>query len=85
MAIERVFNAATDRPVAVGIRAGTVYVTTVSGQVLTTPLALHPWLANATPDQRSHYEPGYVSVYWPDLDEGLDVEWLLMQPENAPK
>ena len=37
------------------------------------------WLANATPKQRSKWtlEPGGFAVYWPDLDDGIEVCHLL--------
>lgn len=41
------------------------------------------WLAQATPAQQSHWtvEPGGYAVYWPDLDDGIEVAHLLgMQP-----
>ncbi|HXF64348.1 MAG TPA: DUF2442 domain-containing protein [Caldilineaceae bacterium] len=52
------------------------------GRVLQTPCRPIPWLgwlAQATPEQRAHWtlEPGGFAVYWPDLDDGVDVAHLL--------
>jgi Uncharacterized protein conserved in bacteria (DUF2188)/Protein of unknown function (DUF2442) len=77
---KKTFNEAIHRPVEVNIRDGNVYIKLAGGRTLSTPLARHPWLARATPAQLSNYELGYVSVWWPDLDDGLDIEWLLTQP-----
>lgn len=74
------FNEAIHRPVAVNFRGGNVDIKLANGRTLSTPLARHPWLAKATPSQLKNYELGYSSVWWPDLDDGLDIEWLLMQP-----
>jgi hypothetical protein len=37
------------------------------------------WLANATPKQRANWslEPGGFAIYWPDLDDGIEVCHLL--------
>ena len=46
------------------------------------PLAEVPWLkwlAKATPKQRANWslEPGGFAIYWPDLDDGIEVCQLL--------
>ena len=41
------------------------------------------WLAQATPKQRANWtlEPGGFAIYWPDLDDGVEVCHLLdLQP-----
>ena len=37
------------------------------------------WLAKAAPKQRSNWrlEPGGFAIYWPDLDDGIEVCHLL--------
>lgn len=37
------------------------------------------WLAKATPAQRANWsiEPGGFAIYWPDLDDGIEVCHLL--------
>ena len=37
------------------------------------------WLAKATPKQRANWslEPGGFAIYWPDLDDGMEVCHLL--------
>ena len=63
-----------DQPVAVGYEGSDVVVTLANGEVLRNPLSDHPWLASATPEQRRNVEFDALSVWWPDLDEGLDIE-----------
>jgi hypothetical protein len=37
------------------------------------------WLAKATPKQRDNWtiEPGGFAIYWPDLDDGIEICHLL--------
>jgi hypothetical protein len=37
------------------------------------------WLAKATPKQRANWslEPGGYAIYWPDLDDGIEICHLL--------
>lgn len=37
------------------------------------------WLANASSEQKANWslEPGGFAIYWPDLDDGIEVEHLL--------
>lgn len=54
-------------------------VALMDGRTISVPLAWYPRLANATPDQRAHWElagAGY-GIHWPDIDEDLSTEGLL--------
>lgn len=82
------YDPAKDRPIAVEIRDGLVVVTLADGRVIGNPLEWHPWLAQATPEQQTHVELRHYSVDWTDLDEGLDIQGMLMgihpkYPEHA--
>ena len=70
-------NPKTDRPAAVHIGSGMVWVTLADGRVIGNPLSWHPWLDHATPEQQANYELSAFSIDWPDLDEGLDIEGML--------
>lgn len=50
------------------------------GRTLSVPLAWYPRLLHATPEQRSHWQiaGGGYGVHWPDIDEDLSAEGLLM-------
>lgn len=67
-----------DRPVSVSIENGEVRVKLADGRLIGNPLEWHVWLANATPKQQANYELYPMSVFWPDLDEGLDIQGMLM-------
>lgn len=50
------------------------------GRVLSVPLAWYPRLAEGSPRERRNWEilgPG-VGIHWPDLDEDISVEGLLL-------
>lgn len=77
MVTDFVYNRDTDKPVAVGFLGGLVWITLADGRVIGNPLAWHPWLAQATPQQRAKFELRAFSIDWPDLDEGLDIEGVI--------
>jgi Protein of unknown function (DUF2442) len=75
---------ALDEVAAAGVRfdGDTLIVALDDGRELSLPLDQIPWLGwlrQATPDQRSNWilEPGRFAVYWPDLDDGIEVRHLL--------
>lgn len=77
-----------DKPTAVKIENGMVSVTLADGRIISNPLEWHWWLANATLEQQANFQLRTFSVYWPDLDEGLDVQGMLqgirpITPESA--
>ena len=51
----------------------------MDGRTIAVPLAWYPRLANATPEQRNHWQlaGGCYGIHWPDIDEDLSTEGLL--------
>jgi len=72
------YDPSKDRPVAVEIRDDQVIVTLADGRTIGNPLEWHPWLKNATELQREKFTLRHYSVDWDELDEGLDVQGMLM-------
>jgi len=74
------------KPVAVQFDKENVYITLADGRVIGNPLAWHPWLANATSEQCASVKLYYLSVWWPDLDNGLDIQGMMqgIQPRLIP-
>lgn len=66
-----------DQVVAVDFQDDTVYLRLADGRVIGNPLDWHTWLAQATPEQRTNVEMHELSVYFPDLDDGLDVDEMM--------
>ena len=61
---------------------GKLHVQFNDGREISLRLAEVPWLewlAKATPKQRANWsmEPGGFAIYWPDLDDGIEVCHLL--------
>jgi len=78
----------TDHPVAVAFEGAEVVVRLADGRRIGNPLVWFPWLEHASAAQRANFQLGAFSVFWPDLDEGLDVEGMLRgirprQPSGA--
>ncbi len=71
------------RAVGVTFRDEMVFVTLGDGRMIGNPLSWHPWLANARPEQLRNVQMYYMSVYWPDLDEALDIEGMLRGISSA--
>ena len=66
-----------DQVVAVEFTDANVYLRLADGRVIGNPLEWHPWLAAAAPEQRAKVEMYELSVYFPDLDDGLDVAEMM--------
>ena len=49
------------------------------GRTISVPLAWHPRLVHATPQERSNWQliGGGQGIHWPDLDEDISIEGLL--------
>lgn len=72
-------DAADTRVKSVSIDADRLTVELMDGRAISAPLAWYPRLANATPEQRGHWEiaGGGYGLHWPELDEDLSTEGLL--------
>lgn len=68
------------RVMNVNIDDDRLVVELMDGRLIGVPLAWYPRLADATPEQRNHWEiagAGY-GIHWPDIDEDLSTEGLLL-------
>ena len=55
------------------------------GRTISVPIGWFPRLAHGTPSERSHFHisgAGY-GIYWPELDEDIGVEGLLLGKKSA--
>ena len=64
----------------VTITAETLTVDLKDGRTLSVPLVWYPRLSHATPKERDHWEliGEGEGIHWPELDEDLSVEGLLL-------
>ena len=67
------------RAMHVAVEEARLVVDLMDGRTIAVPLAWYPRLANATPEQRNHWElaGGGYGIHWPDIDEDLSTEGLL--------
>lgn len=70
-------NIESDQATAVTFSEETVYLRLRDGRVIGAPLAWYPWLKHASEAERAEVELYEMSVYFPLLDDGLDVEEML--------
>jgi len=68
------------RVMSLSIDAERLTVELMDGRAIAVPLAWYPRLANATQAQRDNWElaGGGYGIHWPDIDEDLSTEGLLM-------
>lgn len=67
------------RVMSVRIDETRLEVDLMDGRTIAVPLAWYPRLANATVEQRSHWElaGGGYGIHWPLIDDDLSTEGLL--------
>ncbi len=63
----------------VSLDADRLSVELMDARAISVPLAWYPRLANATPEQRAHWEVagGGFGIHWPEVDEDLSTEGML--------
>jgi len=79
MTILELHKTADIRVQSVSVSDEELMVGLMDGRKISVPLWWYPTLANATPEQRSHWEicgAGF-GIHWPDIDEDLSTEGLL--------
>lgn len=73
------------RVVKVTVTDDTLTVDLEDGRTVSVPIGWYPRLAHGTPAERDHFEisgAGY-GIYWPDLDEDIGVDGLLLGKKSA--
>lgn len=68
------------RVIKVTITDDTLSVDLEDGRTISVPIGWYPRLANGTPTERVNFQisgAGY-GIHWPDLDEDIGVEGLLL-------
>lgn len=73
------------RAVNVAVTDDTLSVDLEDGRTISVPIGWYPRLVHGTPTERTHCQisaAGY-GVHWPDLDEDIGVEGLLLGKKSA--
>lgn len=68
-----------DKPAWFLITDKEIKVHLYNGETLINDLDMHPWLRDADPQKRNNYELLTFSIWFPDLDDGLDIEGMRRQ------
>ena len=64
----------------VAVTEDSLVVNLIDGRSISAPLVRYPWLLNATPRERNNWRliAGGEGIHWPDLDEDLSVEGIIL-------
>ena len=65
---------------AIAVTEDTLTAELSDGRTISVPLSWHPRLVYATPQERSNWQliGGGQGIHWPDLDEDISIEGLLV-------
>ena len=75
-----VMIASFPRAVNIVVTDDTLQVDLEDGRTISVPIGWFPRLAHGTPDERDNFEISGAGhgIYWPDLDEDIGIEGLLL-------
>lgn len=62
-----------NRPTRVRFSGEFLFIDLADGRALGMPQYFFPWLKDASDDERNDYHLYPFSVYWHNLDEGIDI------------
>ena len=62
-----------NRPTRVRFSDEFVFIDLADGRAIGMPLYFFPWLRDASDDERNDCQLNPFSVYWHNLDEGIDI------------
>lgn len=62
-----------NRPTRVGFSDEYVFIYLADGRAIGMPLYFFPWLQDASDEERRDCQLYPFSVYWRELDEGIDI------------
>jgi len=73
------------KAISVNITDDTLSVDLEDGRTISVPIGWYPRLAYGTPEERANFELSGAGrgIHWPDLDEDIGVEGLLLGKKSA--
>jgi hypothetical protein len=83
--ISAVVTLTLPRAVSVTVTDDTLSVDLEDGRTISVPFIWYPRLAHGSPDERAKFQisgAGY-GIHWPDLDEDIGVEGLLLGKKST--
>jgi len=70
-------------PVGVSVTADTLSVDLDDGRTIQVPTLWYPRLAHGSPEEWGNYELSPFGIHWPDLNEDVSVEALLLGEKSG--
>src|SRR5580700_731713 len=70
-------------PLDVSVTNDTLTVELSDGRTISAPLVWFPRLLHGTPAERSKFKLGRIGIHWPDLNEDIPVEGLLLGQKSG--
>lgn len=64
--------------IALQFYADAICITTRDGREIKVPMAWFEFLHQATEQQRSNFKLYGHAIYWPELEDGIDMDVILM-------
>lgn len=76
---------APTRAVEVQVTDDTLLVDLEDGRTISVPIGWYPRLAHGSPNERQNYQlsGGGRGIYWPDLDEDIGIDGLLLGKQSS--
>ncbi|MCB8980622.1 MAG: DUF2442 domain-containing protein [Ardenticatenaceae bacterium] len=73
------------KAIEVSVTDDTLLVDLEDGRTISVPIGWYPRLAHGTPVERQNYQlsGGGRGIYWPDLDEDIGVDGLLLGKQST--
>jgi hypothetical protein len=73
------------RAIEVSVTDDTLLVDLEDGRTISVPIGWYPRLAHGTPEERQNYQlsGGGRGIHWPDLDEDIGVDGLLLGKQST--
>ena len=71
------------QPKSVVVTDDALIVDLMDGRTISVPILWYPRLFHGTPEERSHFELGLEGIHWPELDEDISAEALLMGEKSG--
>ena len=76
---------AVTRIIDIVVTDDTLSVDLEDGRTISVPIGWYPRLAYGTPEERANYQISGAGrgIYWPDLDEDIGVEGLILGKQST--
>ena len=71
------------QPKSVVVTDDALIVELMDGRTISVPILWYPRLYHGTPQERDYFELGLEGIHWPNLDEDISVEALLMGEKSG--